>query len=339
MISARSVVSALSELGHEPLMVGVSLSGRWVRCDPRAADVVPEEGEPYALVPGPDPPSGVDVVFPVFHGPYGEDGSIQGLLEFVQVAYVGAGVEGSVLGVNKVLQKRVLGEAGLPLVRYVAFNRRDWTDDAGRVRNAVDTLGYPSFAKPARLGSSVGISKIHEADEIDRAVERALHHDDLVLVEAFGGPRELEIAAVETTAGVELTDPGEVVPEGEFYDYESKYRSESTELRIPAEVPAGVAERVRSLAERAFRAASCEGFARVDFFYDPDGERVTLNEINTIPGLTPMSMFPRLWEVYGRSFSQIVQMLLDHALDRHERRARLERRRAAHHDEEVGPRA
>jgi len=334
VISARSVIGALDELGHEAIGVGITAEGRWIRCDPRGVDVVPDEGEPYVLLPDPRAPKDADVVFPALHGPYGEDGSLQGLFELADLAYVGAGVEGSAVGINKVTHKRLFVEAGLPVVDFVAFNREDWSSAPEDVREGVDKLGFPCFAKPVRLGSSVGISKVHDAAELDDAVERALRHDDDVLVEAQGYARELEVGVLGDPPSVSIV--GEVVPDGEFYDYRAKYLGDWTELKLPADVPSGVAAAVVDFALRAFRAARCEGFARVDFFFDPATEGLIVNEINTVPGLTPMSMFPRVWEASGKPFSAVVSELLDHAVRRHERKAALEARRADAHEEEVG---
>ena len=329
VISARAVVEALGELGHEALTVGITRDGRWMRCSPNDADRV-NEGQTYTLSPDPQSAKDMDVVFPVLHGPHGEDGSLQGLFELADVAYVGAGVEGSAVGINKVTHKRLFVEAGLPVVDFVAFSRDEWPGD---VAEAVDKLGYPCFAKPVRLGSSVGISKVHDPSELEGAVNRALRHDDDVIIEAQGYARELEVGVLGDPPRVSLV--GEVVPDGEFYDYRAKYLGDWTELRIPADVPKPVERAVHDLAVRAFRAARCEGFARVDFFCDPATEALLVNEINTVPGLTPQSMFPRVWEKSGTSFADVVAILLDHALARHERKRALEVSRAASHDQEI----
>jgi D-alanine-D-alanine ligase len=330
VISARAVVGALGELGHDAVTVGITRDGRWVLTRPEERDRV-GDGEPYVLAADPHAPRDVDVVFPVLHGPHGEDGSLQGLFELADVAYVGAGVEGSAIGINKITHKRLFVEAGLPVVDFVAFSRRDWP---GEVADAIDKLGYPCFAKPARLGSSVGISMVHDRGELARAVERALRHDDDVIVEAQGYARELEVGVLGDPAEASMV--GEVVPDGEFYDYRAKYLGDWTELRIPADVPPPVERAVHDLALRAFAAARCEGFARVDFFLDSATEGLLVNEINTVPGLTPTSMFPRLWEASGKSLPEVVRALLDHALARHERKRALEASRAAAHDEEIG---
>ncbi len=334
VLSARSVVSALDVLGHEYVTVGITSRGRWIRWDPRDSDVVPDNGPDYVVVPDPQAPKDVDVAFPVLHGPYGEDGSLQGLFELADLAYVGAGIEGSAIGINKVTHKRLFVEAGLPVVDFVTFMRDEWVSSAPSLRDAVDKLGYPCFCKPVRLGSSVGISKVREPSELNAAVGRALHHDDDVLVEAHGYARELEVGVVGEPPVVSVV--GEPVPDGEFYDYRAKYRGEWTKLIAPADVPSNVSSAINDLAVKAFRAARCEGFARVDFFFDPATEGLLVNEINTVPGLTAMSMFPRVWEASGRSFADVVQELLDHAVQRHERKKALEAARAAAHEGEVG---
>jgi D-alanine-D-alanine ligase len=333
VVSARAVLAALDSLGHDALTVGITRDGRWVHAHPRDADRVPD-GEPYVLSADPTAAKDVDVAFPVLHGPHGEDGSLQGLFELADLAYVGAGIEGSAVGMNKVTHKRLFVEAGLPVVDFVAFTRDEWNASAGSLREAVDKLGYPCFAKPVHLGSSVGISKCNDRTDLDEAVARALRHDDDVIVEAQGYSRELEVGVLGEPPEVSMV--GEVVPDGDFYDYRAKYLGDWTELHIPADVPSSVENMVVDYARRAFWAARCEGFARVDFFCDPATEALLVNEINTVPGLTPTSMFPRVWEASGKSFADVVRVLLDHALTRHERKIALENARAAAHDEEVG---
>lgn len=332
VVSARFVVDALERLGHDVVPVGISRAGRWIRCDPRSADVVPAVGDPYTLRPEPGA-NDVDAAFPVLHGPYGEDGCVQGIFELASLPYVGAGLEGSTIGMNKAVQKRLLSEAGLPIVEFLAFGPREWQQDAPGITERVAKLGWPVFAKPARLGSSVGTSKVSGEGDLSSAVSRAFRHDDLVLVEALGGPRELEIGVLE---GPELSVVGEVVPEGDFYDYRSKYRGTETVLRIPAPLRDATERRLRELAAAAFSITGCEGMGRIDFFYEPETEHLWVNEINTIPGLTPNSMFPKVWEEAGRPFPEVVRALLEHARDRQERRGRLDAERAAAHAEETG---
>lgn len=331
--SARLVVAALTELGHDAVCVGITRDGRWVKQRPDESDRVNEGNETFTLAPMPGTTTGIDVVFPVLHGPNGEDGSLQGLFELADLPYVGAGVEGSAIGINKITHKKLFAQAGLPVVDFVAFTREEWTNQQDTLTDAIDKLGYPSFAKPARLGSSVGISKIHERNETQAAVQRALTHDDDVLIEAQGFPREIEVGVLGEPPDVSVV--GEVIPDGEFYDYRAKYLGDWTELHIPADVPSPVERAVRDLAIDAFRTARCEGFARIDFFFDPATEALQINEINTVPGMTPNSMFPRVWEASGKPFSEVVRTLLVHALGRHERKRTLEAARAAAHEDEI----
>jgi D-alanine-D-alanine ligase len=333
--SARSVVDALDLLGHTIVPVGISREGRWVKWHPYAADRVGDDGDAYHLRPTPQSRKNVDVVFPVFHGPFGEDGSLQGLFELADLPYVGAGIEGSAIGLNKWVHRRLFHEAGIPVVETRAFARDAWDMDRARwIGQIAAELGFPCFVKPVHLGSSVGISRVARREQIASAMERAFQHDDLVLVEAFGGSRELEVGVLDGTPPV-VSLVGEAKPSGEFYDYRSKYQSDATDLQIPADVPDGVAARIRDLAIRAFGCARCEGLARVDFFWEPSSDRLLVNEINTIPGMTKSSMFPKVWEASDRPFSEVVQHLLDHAIERHERKAKLEAARAAAHDDEI----
>ena len=333
VMSARTVVDAVEVLGHEAVGVGITRDGVWLRSDPRDVERV-TDGEPFPFVVGGRDRGPVDVAFPVLHGPHGEDGTIQGLFEVTQIPYVGSGVDGSVIGINKVVQKRLFSEAQIPVVDFVAFDRAGWEREGRAIRDAVDKLGYPSFAKPVNLGSSVGISKVHGPDELDAAAERALRHDDEVIVEAAGFARELEVGVLGEPPEVSVV--GEVVPDGEFYDYRAKYRGAWTQLQIPADVPGPVAGEAADLALRAFRTARCEGLARVDFFFDAATETLIVNEVNTLPGLTPASMFPKVWEASGVPFREVVRRLIDHALIRARRRRALEDARASAHDEEVG---
>lgn len=336
VLSARAVVDALHELGHTVLPVGITRDGRWVRHEPHASDRVLDTGSPFLLRPTPHARPGVDVVFPVLHGPFGEDGALQGLFELADLPYVGARVEGSAIGLNKWVQRRLFADAGIPVVDSLAFARSAWGNASDGWASVIGArLGYPCFTKPSHLGSSVGISKVQSERELDAAMHRAFRHDDLVVVEAFGGPREIEVGIVDGSPPM-VSEPGEVIPAGDFYDYDSKYLTADTELRIPAEISDALKGRIEDLAVRAFGIARCEGFARVDFFYDPRSDDLRVNEINTIPGLTASSMFPKLWEASGVAFSEIVQRLLDHAIARHERKLKLEAARVAAHDGEVG---
>jgi D-alanine-D-alanine ligase len=262
----------------------------------------------------------VDVVFPLLHGPWGEDGTIQGMLEIAGVRYVGAGVLASAVSMDKAYTKVVLGAAGLPTMPSAVITTRQWREDPETCRKQVEKLGYPAFVKPSRGGSSFGISKAHDASELDAAVEEAQRHDPKVLVEAFAaGAREIECGVLGTPdGGPEVSVPAEIRVGGdhEFYDFAAKYLpEESTELDVPADLTDDVTERVQDLAARAFEAVGCEGLARVDFFVFPDGSAV-VNEINTMPGFTPTSMFPRMWAASGLDYPALVDRLIRLALAR-----------------------
>jgi D-alanine-D-alanine ligase len=334
--SARSVTDALRELGHTPVPVGITRQGRWVRTDPHASERVNEEGTAYRFSPDPYARRTIDVVFPVLHGPFGEDGSLQGLFELANIPYVGSGVEGSAIGLNKWVHRQLFSQAGLPVVETLIFEMTAWLSDpdgwAGRVAREI---GFPCFTKPAHLGSSVGITRVSDVDGLGPAMKRAFTHDDVVLVEAFGGSREIEVGVLEGVPPL-VSVPGEAVPKGDFYDYGSKYTEGGTDLRIPAAIPGDLAVRINDYAARAFGAARAEGFARVDFMWEPHGDRLVVNEINTIPGLTQTSMFPKVWEASGKPFPEVVQHLLDHALRRHAKKLDLEAAREASHDAEIG---
>jgi D-alanine-D-alanine ligase len=261
----------------------------------------------------------VDVVFPVMHGPWGQDGTLQGLLEMAGVRYVGAGVLSSAVGTDKHFMKQVFLAAGLPVLPYVLVRPRQWERDPAAVREAVEALGYPVFVKPARAGSSFGITRVDGADDLDAAIEEARRHDPKVLVEAAAaqGAREVEIGVLqsldggdpETSAIAEIT----VGDEHAFYDFEAKYLE--TSYRIPADLDESTATRVRELAGQAFEALDVEGLARVDFFVLDDG-RVVVNEVETMPGFTATSMFPLLWQESGLSYPELVERLVQLATER-----------------------
>lgn len=304
LASAASVRSGLEQAGHEILGVEISREGRWI-----------EAGSPVSLEPG-QGLLGCDVAFPALHGPYGEDGTVQGLLEALNIPYVGAGVLASALCMDKVLFKDVMGAAGIEQVRYTAVHEGDDS-------SAVEALGMPAFVKPARLGSSVGISKVSTREELPAALEAAFDHDPLVIVEAMSEGMEVECSVV---GGLdpEASPPGEIVYDGDWYDYETKYEQGGMELIVPARLPGGVQERVRTLAVEVFRGVGCSGMARCDFFVeDPEGDaRVLVNELNTIPGFTETSVYARLFEHGGLPYTQLLDRLLTIALERHEREAR-----------------
>ena len=259
-------------------------------------------------------------MFPLLHGPWGEDGTIQGMFEMAGVRYVGAGVLASAVGMDKAYAKIVLRAAGLPVLPSVTVTAREWYRDPDGVRHRVADLGFPLFVKPSRAGSSMGISKVHDASELDGAIEEAHRHDPKALVEqAAVGAREVECGVLEALDGTpETSVPAEIVVGGEheFYDFAAKYLPEEhTELDVPADLPEATSAELRELAVRAFEAIGCEGLARVDFFVMPDGSLV-VNEINTMPGFTPTSMYPRMWAASGLDYPALVDRLIQLALRR-----------------------
>jgi D-alanine-D-alanine ligase len=269
----------------------------------------------------------VDVIFPVLHGTFGEDGTIQGLLELADIAYVGAGVLGSAAGMDKDVMKRLFAAAGLPIVKHVTFLRSAWEKDAKRVRKTIEKeLKYPVFVKPANLGSSVGISKAHNREELGPAIEEAAKFDRKIIVEEgvggkHGKARELECSVLGNDEP-EASLPGEIVPAKEFYDYDAKYIDEGSQLIIPAEIGKKQTKRVQEIAIAAFRAVDCSGLARVDFLMDPRTERLFVNEINTMPGFTAISMYPKLWAASGLSYPKLIDRLIELGLERHAEKKR-----------------
>jgi len=301
LASGAAVRAGLAQAGHEAVDVRISRAGRWTCAS-----------EPVALEPG-GGLLGCDVAFPALHGPYGEDGTLQGLLEALDVPYAGAGVLASALCMDKVLFKEVMGAAGIPQVAFAAVRHGD-------EESALASLGLPVFVKPARLGSSVGISKVSLAAELPGALAAAFDHDPLVIVEAMARGMEVECSLLGDLAP-EASEPGEIVVEAEWYDYEAKYRPGGMELLVPARLSAPVREEVRALAVEVFRRVGCSGMARCDFFVeDPAGEaRVLVNELNTIPGFTDTSVYARLFEASGVAYPELLDRLLAIALARRER--------------------
>jgi D-alanine-D-alanine ligase len=312
--SAKSVLEGLEQGGHETVPVVIDRAGRWHAGDPRTGDV---DGTPLALIPG-EGLLEADVVFPVLHGPFGEDGTVQGLLECVEVPYVGAGVLASALCMDKAAFKRLMAEAGMPQVRYEIVSSLEWsrTRDAALARSLA--LGLPTFVKPARLGSSVGISKVSDAGELSGAIELALDHDPVCLVEAAATGKEVECSVIGNDEPT-VSEPGQVITTGaEWYDYAAKYTAGGMELIVPAPISPAQRERVRRIAADAFTRSGCAGMARVDFFVTDEG-RVLLNELNTIPGFTSTSVFARLFEASGVAYAELLDRLLGLALERFER--------------------
>ena len=330
VVSARSVMEALDPDRFEVVPIAITRDGAWMLPDRSpleltAADgTLPEveaAGRELAVRPQ-EGVHGVDVVFPILHGPFGEDGTVQGLFELADLPYVGSGVLASALAMDKAMAKVVLAQAGLPQAPYLVVPERDWRADPDRVAAEVGgRLQYPVFTKPARLGSSIGISKVKTPDGLADGLADAFAHDTKALVEQGIAARELECGVLGNDAP-EASVVGEVVPGHEFYDFEAKYLDESLKLEIPAPVPGEVRDRVRELSLRAFQALDCEGFARVDFFHEEATGRVLVNEVNTIPGFTPKSMFPMLWAASGLSYPDLVARLVDLAVERYAARRR-----------------
>lgn len=338
-LSAASVYAALDPERYDVIPVGIDKRGGWhalpapPSVQPGATElpsVAGDAGTPVALSSEPGSrelvrqgggSDRVDVVFPVLHGPYGEDGTVQGLLELAGIPYVGAGVLASAVGMDKAVQKALFASDDLPVLRHQVVSRPVWREDPEAVFAEVETFGYPVFVKPANLGSSVGISKVKAPGDLELALDQALALGPKALVEeAADGAREIEVGVLGNDDPV-ASVPGEILPTGEFYDYRSKYLGEGSRLVIPAPLSADVTERVQQLAVAAFRAIDCAGMARVDFFYsEPDD--VVINEINTIPGFTSVSMYPMLWEASGISKPELVDRLIQLALNRHDEGSR-----------------
>jgi len=275
--------------------------------------------------PGAAPRLGrLDVIFPVLHGTFGEDGTVQGLLELAGIPYVGAGVLGSAVGMDKEVMKRLLHERGLPFVPYLSVRRADFEAAPRLACQAIEKkLHYPVFVKPANLGSSVGISKARNRRELQAALETAAHYDRKILVERAIQGREIECSVLGNDDPI-ASIPGEIVPAGEFYDYAAKYLDDTAQLILPALLRPAQVMRVQRLAIEAFQAAECAGMARVDFFLEKRTGRIYLNEINTIPGFTSISMYPRLWEASGISYAKLIDCLIELALERHREKTRTE---------------
>jgi D-alanine-D-alanine ligase len=343
-VTAVAVAQALDPARYEVVPVAITTDGRWLIADAARRAI---ESDPLALpaafdVAGP-PVTGldeliatpgaavhrgaldVDVVFPLLHGPYGEDGTVQGLLELAGLPYVGSGVVGSAVAMDKVIMKRAFTAAGLPIAAWRTF--RDGHDLDTFAGDVESTLGYPCFVKPANMGSSVGVSKAATGEALRAAVELALQFDEWVVVEEAVGGREIEVAVLgDDPPAASL--PGEIVPGDEFYSYADKYEHDDAQLLAPAPLDADQTRQVQALAVEAFDACRCEAMARVDFFFEERradgsvGRGFVVNEVNTIPGFTPISMYPRLWDVSGLPYPELLDRLIELALERHERRVR-----------------
>ena len=355
LLSAASILKAIDRKKFDVVPIGITKEGRWLAAgdatnllegeknsgsrhlragDPEATPGAKllHEGIPTLLapMPGPQGPEGkaIDVVFPVLHGTFGEDGTIQGLFELAGIAYVGSGVLGSSAGMDKDAMKRLFAQAGLPIVKHVTLLRSEWEASPRKATARIEAaLKYPLFVKPANLGSSVGISKAHDRKELGPALDLAAKYDRKLIVEQGvvgkkSGARELEVAVLGND-DPKASVVGEIIPGKEFYDYEAKYLSEGSVPVIPAKITAAEAKQIRQMAVAAFRACDLAGLARVDFLMEPDGKRrIYLNEVNTLPGFTQISMYPKLWEATGISYTDLITRLIELGIERHQEKNR-----------------
>jgi D-alanine-D-alanine ligase len=341
--SARSVMAALDPEKYEVVMIGITKNGRWLTGNVAAALEAGQDdvARPAALLPDPQS-SGLmaieqvearptslsevaqlDVVFPVLHGPYGEDGTVQGLLELAGLPYVGAGVVGSAVGMDKAIFKHVMAANGLPVLPWQLVLRSEWVSDPEKTIGAVEgNFHYPVFTKPANLGSSVGIQKCHDRDSLAAGLQEAFNYDRRVVIEQGANVRELEVSVLGNDNPI-ASIVGEVRPRREFYDYVAKYVSDDSELDIPANISPEQSDQARELAVKAFKAIDCAGLGRVDFLLDKDDGRLYINEINTIPGFTRISMYPKLWEASGIPYPELLDKLVALALERHQVKSNL----------------
>jgi D-alanine-D-alanine ligase len=335
LLSAASILKAIDKKKYDVVPIGITKQGHWLGSGEAEALLIGGASQlgPLELSAGADlvHQSGnlnrtVDVVFPVLHGTFGEDGTIQGLFELADIAYVGSGVLGSAAGMDKDVMKKLFAAAGLPQTPYLALTRAEWKADPKRCTRQIEkALQYPVFVKPANLGSSVGISKVHDRSELASAMDLAAGFDrKLVIEQGVGGPgakpRELEVAVLGNDAP-EASVVGEIVPDKEFYDYEAKYVSDASIPIIPARLTAAESKQIRAMAVAAFHACDCAGLARVDFLMEPARKgkkaRIYLNEINTMPGFTSISMYPKLWGATGLPYKQLIDRLITLAVERH----------------------
>jgi len=335
--SAKNVIDAIDKEKYNPILIGIDKSGKWFLQD--ESRFLLDAGHPKPLSPGSTAQSvalipqsegklsnlahsgsekSIDVVFPILHGPFGEDGTIQGLLKLANIPFVGASVLGSAVGMDKDVMKRLLRDAKIPVAKFLVFHKRDVLDYSKIVKQ----LGTPFFVKPANLGSSVGISKVTEKAMFDKSVHAAFQYDSKIIMEEYIRGREIECAVMGNETP-EASVPGEIIVKHDFYSYEAKYLDETgAELEIPAKLPKKTSSLIQELAIQTFKTLSCEGLARVDFFLRTDG-KVFVNEINTIPGFTSISMFPRMWEASGISYPEQIDRLIQLAIERFEKERRL----------------
>lgn len=337
--SATSIIKAIDKDKYTVVPIGITKEGRWI--SPQDSELALQsgriEGENTVILL--NNPSGkalvridnnqrldkgsalekLDVIFPVLHGPYGEDGTVQGLLELANIPYVGAGVAASAISMDKDLMKTIFQQKGLPILKWLTIKRKDWHKDKEEILSLIQkSFEYPLFVKPTNLGSSVGITKVHKKEELEKAIDLASSYDRKILIEeGLEEVREIECSVLGNDEP-RISVVGEVKPAGEFYDYDSKYINEETQLIVPADLPDGVSQEVQEIALKAFKAIDAAGMARVDFFVSKEENKIYLSEINTIPGFTSVSMYPRLWEASGISYTDLIDRLIQLALERYQ---------------------
>jgi len=336
LASAASVIRELDPEKYEAVPIGITKDGRWLvgggahKMLPEVLKtgqrvVLPADPSAAALVPLDESSGGalrVDVVFPVLHGTFGEDGTVQGLLELAGLPYVGAGVLASSVGMDKDVQKRLFQHAGLPVADFLVIPRSEWEKARARALNSIEEkFRFPLFVKPATLGSSVGMTKVHNRTELPGAMDLAAEFAQKILIERAIHGREIEVSVLGNE-DPKASVPGEIMPHREFYDYVAKYLEEGTRLVIPARLTPAQVKRFQTFAVRAYRAIECTGMARMDFFLERRTGRIYVNEINTIPGFTAISMYPKLWEASGLSYRELLDRLIELALQQHREKAR-----------------
>ena len=350
VVSARSLLAAIDPERYNVTLVGIDKSGRWHAGDDMAALTRDKEVKSLADADQGETPAGLvsmeihhqgnltdatrantdtpklDVIFPVLHGTFGEDGTIQGVFEMAGIPYVGCGVAASAIAMDKALAKQAFTAAGIPQSPALVILRERWDEEGDRVlEEAIDTLGLPIFVKPANLGSSVGVGKAHDRSELADCIRDALTYDNKIIIErSMENCQEVECAVLGNESP-EASVVGEIIPGAEFYDYQTKYIDDLSRTLIPADIPEETANRVRELSIQAFRAIDGSGLARVDFFVHRETREVYLNEVNTLPGFTPISMYPKLWQASGVPYAELVDRLVELALQRHARGNRLKR--------------
>ena len=337
--SATSIINAIDKNKYTVIPIGITKQGKWIspqetaralqsgKIEGKSSVVLLSDPSSKALIyidsnqglnKSPDLEK-LDVIFPVLHGPYGEDGTVQGLLELANIPYVGAGVAASAISMDKDLMKIIFQQKGLPILKWLTIKRKEWQVDRVETLSLVQkNFEYPLFVKPTNLGSSVGITKVHEKEELEKAIDLASSYDRKILIEqGLEEAREIECSVLGNDEP-RVSVVGEVKPAGEFYDYDSKYIDEGTQLIVPADLPDKVSKEVQQIALRAFRAVDAAGMARVDFFVTKKENKIYLSEINTIPGFTSVSMYPRLWQATGISYPELIDRLIQLALERHQ---------------------